>query len=157
MRAFKKCGENRKSCAKRLFGRIFICHKSKFSFEETVQKVINNGLDQGWYAPTISNHFEIEQIFGIDKPNKSVTVSMNLPRYAHQLIKQNKMLACILPIQISVYERNNKVYISWINIEELGDLVESSIAGITKQMAVLLMQLHNEIIIKKNKTIEYEK
>lgn len=146
MKAFKKCGKNRKKCTKKILGEMFICHRSKYSFKETVQKIKENGLEHGWYAPQINNHYETEQIFGIGKPNKSATVSMNLPRYAHQIIKQNRLLACLMPIQIIIYEKDNNVYISWLNIEKVGKMIGNDIARIMNQTAILLMLVHKDII-----------
>ena len=37
---------------------MFITHKSKFDFTETIQRIKSNGEDYGWYNPVITNHYE---------------------------------------------------------------------------------------------------
>ncbi len=128
---------------------MFITHKSKYNFTETLQKIKQSGISFGWYRPEINNHFEIERDMGLDSPNKVATISMCIPRSAHKILKVNQKLAVMMPMQINVHEENNKVYITWMNIKMMGKMFGEIVAGIMEKAQADLQEIHKDIIENK--------
>ncbi len=46
--------------AELMSGMMFVTHKSRLGFAETIQEIKRQGEEAGWYNPTIHNHLEIE-------------------------------------------------------------------------------------------------
>ena len=130
---------------------MFVTHKSKFGFAETIQKVKESGEDFGWYNPTINNHFEIEKTFNLENPNKVATVSMCIPRAAYEILKENKQLAVMMPLQINIYEEDGNVYIAWMNIKMMGKMFGETVSKIMEKAEEDLMEVHKDIIEKGGK------
>jgi uncharacterized protein (DUF302 family) len=129
-----------------LLGMMFITHKSRFGFTETVQKIKQSGEDYGWYNPMINNHYEIEQNLGLDDPNKVATVSMCIPRSAAKILKVNPKLAVMMPMQITVYEDDDQVYVVWMNIKMMGKLFGKVVAEVMSDATEMLLEVHKDII-----------
>ena len=132
----------------KMFGMMFLTHKSKFNFIETIQKVKNSGLEHGWYNPTISNHCEIEHELGLPDPNKVATVSMCIPRSAYEILKENKKLAVMMPMQINVYEEDGEVFVVWMNIEMMGKMFGPKVSKVMKEASRMLESVHENIVEK---------
>lgn len=127
---------------------MFVTHKSKFDFTETMQRIKANGEEHGWYNPIITNHFEIEQNFGLPEPNRVATISMCIPRSAYRILKENKTLAVMMPLQINVYEEEDQVYITWMNIEMMGKLFGDTVSQVMKDASKGLMTVHRDILLE---------
>lgn len=128
---------------------MFITHKSKFSFSETIQKIKENGEAFGWYNPMINNHYEIEMNLGLENPNRVATVSMCIPRSAYKILKVDKKLAVMMPLQINIYEENSQVFITWMNIKMLGKMFGETVSQIMGKAVDDLMEVHKDIIDEK--------
>ncbi len=107
----------------KFYDMMFVTHKSRFDFSETLQKIKESGIDHGWYHPMINNHFEMEKDLRLAEPNRVATVSMCIPRSAYEILKDNKKLAVMMPLQINVYEEDGQVYVVWLNIKMMGKLM----------------------------------
>lgn len=127
---------------------MFVTHKSQFDFSATIQKIKENGEAHGWYNPTINNHFEIEMSFGLAEPNKVATISMCIPRSAYEILKVNKKLAVMMPLQINVYEEDGQVYIVWMNIKMMGKMFGKKVAEVMGAASEMMMSVHENIILK---------
>ena len=127
---------------------MFITHKSKFDFTETIQRIKSNGEEYGWYNPVITNHYEIEQNFNLPEPNRVATISMCIPRSAYKILKENKKLAVMMPLQINVYEEEGQVYITWMNIEMMGKLFGDTVSQVMKDASKGLMTVHRDILLE---------
>ena len=127
---------------------MFITHKSKFDFTETIQRIKSNGEEHGWYNPVITNHYEIEQNFDLPEPNRVATISMCIPRSAYKILKENKQLAVMMPLQINVYEEAGQVYITWMNIEMMGKFFGDTVSQVMKDASKGLMTVHSDILLE---------
>jgi uncharacterized protein (DUF302 family) len=128
---------------------MFITHKSKFGFAETIQKIKENGEAFGWYSPMINNHYEIEMNFGLENPNPVATISMCIPRSAYEILKVDKKLAVMMPLQINVHEENGQVFITWMNIKMMGKMFGEKVSQIMGKAVDDLMEVHKDIIDEK--------
>ena len=126
--------------------KMFLTHKSKFGFTETIQRIKSTGEEHGWYNPIITNHYEIEQNFDLPEPNRVATISMCIPRSAYKILKENKKLAVMMPLQINVYEEDGQVYITWMNIEMMGKLFGDTVSQVMKDASKGLMNVHKDIL-----------
>ena len=124
---------------------MFVTHKSRFGFAETIQEIKRKGAESGWYNPTIHNHLEIERNFGLTEPNKAASVSMCIPRSAHKILKVDKKLAIMMPLQINVFEEEGQVYVTWMNIKMMGKLFGSTVAAVMDEAARGLADVHENI------------
>ena len=130
---------------------MFVTHQSNFGFSETIQKIKDSGEAFGWYNPIITNHYEIEMNLGLEYPNRVATVSMCIPRSAHTILKVNKKLAVMMPMQINIYEDNGTVFITWMNIKMMGKLFGETVSEIMTKAVEDLMIVHKDIIkVKEN-------
>lgn len=111
---------------------MFITGKSRFGFDETIKKVIKAGKESGWYHPSVNNHFEIDQNFEYSNPNKVASVAMCIPRKAHEILKENQKLAVMMPLKITVHEKDSITYITWMNIKMMGKMFGENISEIMK-------------------------
>ena len=127
---------------------MFVTHKSKFDFTETIQRIKSSGEEYGWYNPVITNHYEIEQHFDLPEPNRVATISMCIPRSAYKILKENKKLAVMMPLQINVYEEAEQVYITWMNIEMMGKLFGDDVSQVMQDASKGLMTVHRDILVK---------
>jgi uncharacterized protein (DUF302 family) len=135
-----------------LFETMFITHKSRFGFSETVQKIKQYGEDYGWYNPIITDHDEIERNLGLHDPNKVAMVSMCIPRSAAKILKVNPKLGVMMPMQITVYEEDDQVYVVWMNIKMMGKLFGKVVAEVMGDATDMLLEVHKDIIETKEET-----
>ncbi len=124
---------------------MFVTKKSRFSFAETVTKVEQNGRDFGWYNPVVTDRHELEQNFSLPEPNKVTAVSMCIPRAGYEILKVNKKLATMMPLQVVIYQEGEDVYISWMNIKMMGKLFGSKVSEIMGNAAQDMEKVLSEI------------
>lgn len=134
---------------KQLGNMMFITHKSKFGFSETIQKIKESGEAFGWYNPMLNNHYEMEMNLGLENPNRVATVSMCIPRSAYQILKVDKKLAVLMPLQINVYEENGQVFITWMNIKMMGKMFGETVSQIMVKSVEDMLEVHKNIIDEK--------
>lgn len=127
-------------------GMMFVTHKSNLGFAETIQEIKKRGAASGWYNPTIHNHLEIERNFGLAEPNKVASVSMCIPRSAYEILKVDKKLAVMMPLQITVFEEDGQVNVTWMNIKMMGKLFGSTVAAVMDEAAGTLAEVHEGIV-----------
>jgi uncharacterized protein (DUF302 family) len=72
---------------------------------------------------------------------------MCLPRSAYKILKVNKKLGVMMPLQITIYEEDGQVYCSWLNIDKMGKMMGSTIAEVMKKSSDDLINVLKEIII----------
>ena len=125
---------------------MFVTRKSRFGFAETIQEIKKKGEEAGWYNPTINNHLEIERNFGLKNPNKVATVSMCIPRTAHEILKVNKKLAVMMPLQINVFEEGSQVFVTWMNIKLIGKLFGSTVADAMDEADRGMAEVHEGVV-----------
>jgi uncharacterized protein (DUF302 family) len=80
---------------------------------------------------------------------------MCIPRSAYKILKANKKLAVMMPLQINVFEEEGQVYVTWMNIKLLGKLFGSTVAAVMDEAARGLADVH-EGIIEQESIIEQE-
>jgi len=150
-----KGSEIAKMIGELMSGMMFVTHKSRLGFAETIQEIKRRGEEAGWYNPTIHNHLEIERNFGLKDPNKVANVSMCVPRSAYEILKVNKKLSVMMPLQISVFEEEGQVYVTWMNIKMMGRLFGSTVAAVMDEAARGLADVH-EGVAEKEGSVEKE-
>jgi uncharacterized protein (DUF302 family) len=150
-----KGSEITKMIGELMSGMMFVTHKSRLGFAETVQEIKRRGEEAGWYNPTIHNHLEIERNFGLKDPNKVANVSMCIPRSAYEILKVNKKLSVMMPIQITVFEEEGQVYVTWMNIKMIGKLLGSTVAAVMDEAARGLTDVH-EGVVEQEGSVEKE-
>ncbi len=124
----------------------FITSKSSLGFIETIQKIKGNGVDRGWYNPTIYSYMEVEKDFGLHAPHKVATVSLRLPRLEHGLLKYNKQFAIVLPLKIGVFEVDEQVYVAWFDVTALGRLTGNRALPVIEEVVPIMMDALKGVI-----------
>ena len=150
-----KGSEITKMIGELMSGMMFVTHKSRLGFAETVQEIKRQGEEAGWYNPAIHNHLEIERNFGLKDPEKVANVSMCIPRTAYEILKVNKKLAVMMPLQISVFEEEGQTYVTWMNIKMIGKLFGSTVASAMDEADRGLTDVH-EGIVEQEGSVEKE-
>lgn len=134
---------------------VFITSKSSLGFVETIQKIKRNGMDRGWYNPTIYSYMEVEKDFGLQTPHKVATISLRLPRLEHGLLKYNKNFALVLPLKIGVFEADEQVYVAWFDVTALGRLIGNRALPVFEEVVPIMMDALKGIITEKE-SIKWE-
>lgn len=97
--------------------------ESPFSVEETVEKIKEKALAQGWVVPDVKYlHKSIEK-HGGGEIRPVVLVELCNAHHAFKILNEdmNKKISVFMPCTISVYEKNNgKVFIGTMNASLMG-------------------------------------
>lgn len=125
---------------------MFKTFPSRFGYKETIEKILEAAKEFGWYNPQVNDHYEIEQNFELENPNRVATVSMCLPRSAYTILKENKRLAAMMPLQITVFEEDGEIFISWMNIQMMGKMFGATVSEAMGTAEEMLKEAHKNII-----------
>ncbi len=130
---------------------MFFEKKSKFSFNDTVNKVTEAAKNNGWHVPDIRDLQKVYQKAGHKDMTKIKAIALCKPHGAYKILSydKNKRLAAMMPIQLAVYEKKNgKVYVSGMNIGFMGKMFGGVIKEVMNEGAIDIKKTLNNIIKK---------
>lgn len=100
---------------------MFLVSKSKYSFNETFEKISKSITDNSWKVITSHNLQEIMKKNGKDVHPVQVIETCN-PNHAYKVLSKDdeRLISNMLPCRISIYENSDgSVYVSRINPEAM--------------------------------------
>jgi uncharacterized protein (DUF302 family) len=116
---------------------IVIEQKSKFSFDKTVQLLIETAEKHEWKVPFVH---DLQQ--SLAKSGKSVkpvkVIEICKPQFSGKMLELNdeRIISVMMPCRISVYEKDDgKTYIGLINAGEMAATLSPNIAKVMKAAA----------------------
>ena len=120
---------------------------SPLGFEETLAKIEENAIAEGWKVPSkwkVNFQKNLQYVTGRDiGPNE--VLKMCAPEIAADLLVHDhlKHLSAMMPCTIAVYQKSDgKTYVSMMNMKLLGDMygevVNEAIKKIAPQMKAML-------------------
>jgi uncharacterized protein (DUF302 family) len=119
--------------------------RSKFDFQNTIEKLNVIVVESGWKIPAIHDLQNTIRNFGKEiLPIKVMEICH--PKYSSRLLELNdeRIVSTFMPCRISVYEKSDgKTYISRLN----GALLSKSFGGIVEEVMTLSNDEMEEMII----------
>jgi uncharacterized protein (DUF302 family) len=114
---------------------LVIEHKSKFSFEKTVELLSAESERREWKIPAVHDlQQSLAKSGKIVRPVKVIEICK--PQYSGQMLELNdeRIISVMMPCRISVYEKEDGlVYIGLINAGELAASLPEKIARVMKE------------------------
>lgn len=112
---------------------------SQNSVDETVEKIKQNALSNGWVVPGVSAlHNSVKKHGGGDlKP--VMLINLCQADHAYNILEhdENKRISVFMPCTISVYEKSDgKAYIATMNAGLLGKMFGGHVAEVMADVAV---------------------
>lgn len=98
--------------------KMFVAEESKFSFEETVNTIVETAEKNEW---TVSHIYDLQA--SLKKKNFDVApvyvLSLCNPKYANNILgtDDDRVVSAMMPCRVAVYEKGEKTYISMLNAE----------------------------------------
>ncbi|HUX94811.1 MAG TPA: DUF302 domain-containing protein [Bacteroidales bacterium] len=127
---------------------IVIEQKSKFSFDETIQKLTEEAENYGWKVPFIHDLQQSLAKSGTNvKPVKVIEICK--PKYSAKMLELNdeRIISVMMPCRISVYEKGDgKTYVSLINIEKISADLPANIAAVMKEASNDTLGIVNKVL-----------
>ena len=123
---------------------MIVTHRSKLSFDKTVETFIQHAQGARWQVPKV---YDLQN--SLEKAGHRVApvkvISLCQPHYAFQVLEKdaNKRISAIMPCRIGIYQSNDgKVYISEMNIplmsKMFGKEVANAMASVTAEEDAML-------------------
>lgn len=98
--------------------KMFVVEESKFSFEETVNTIVETAEENEW---TVSHIYDLQA--SLKKKNFDVApvyvLSLCNPKYANNILgtDDDRLVSAMMPCRVAIYEKGQKTYISMLNAE----------------------------------------
>ncbi|BBL45559.1 hypothetical protein MJ1_0396 [Nanobdella aerobiophila] len=94
--------------------------ESRYTFDDTINKLENKLKDRGFIIFFRIDHKENANKVELDM-NRCVVIYFGNPKAGTLLMKDNIEISYELPLRISIYEDNNKVYLLYKLPSEIGE------------------------------------
>jgi len=98
--------------------KMFVTEESKFSFEETVDAIVESAEVSEW---TVSHIYDLQaslkkKSFEVNPVN---VISLCNPPYANNILgtDNDRMVSAMMPCRVAVYEKGGKTFVSMLNAE----------------------------------------
>jgi uncharacterized protein (DUF302 family) len=115
--------------------KIVLEQKSRFDFDQTVEKLVANAETREWKIPAVH---DLQQ--SLAKSGKAVrpvkVIEICKPQYSGQMLELNdeRVISVMMPCRISVYEKDDGLtYVSLINAGEMVSGLAPDIARVMKE------------------------
>ena len=115
-------------------GQIVVEKQSRYDFDTTVQKVLNEAEQRGWQVPVVH---DLQQ--SLAKSGKSVkpvkVIEICKPQYSGKLLElsEERIMSVMMPCRIAVYQKSEgNIYITLVNGSEMAAGMSGKIADIMK-------------------------
>jgi uncharacterized protein (DUF302 family) len=108
-------------------------YQSPFSVEETVAKISENALAEGWVVAGISKLDHAVRKHGGGNLPPVQLVNLCQPHHAYKILNEdgNKAVSVMMPCTISVYEKSDgKTYVATMNAGLLGTMFGGTVAEV---------------------------
>jgi len=108
--------------------------ESRYSFEESVEKLEQSALEKGWKIPTVHDLQNTMNNFGKDVRSAKV-FELCHPEHAYEILSRDKerIVMSMMPCRIAVYEKSDgKTYVSWMNTGLVGRMMKGVVPKVMK-------------------------
>jgi uncharacterized protein (DUF302 family) len=114
---------------------MFMTFTSKFGFDETVEKLRENGIKSGWEIPDIRDLQEEYRRAGLNDMTKMKVLYFCNPLGGYSIVKDDgkKPMSVMMPTGVSVYEKaGGRVEIAAMNLGMMSSLMPEGIQEVLK-------------------------
>ncbi len=111
---------------------MFVESKSKYGFDETVEKLSEAITEGGWRVLHTHNLQETMIKNGYNDVLQTKVIELCNPKLAHQLLSKEdlRIYSNMMPCRMSVYEQTDGTYISRMNIKMLASQIGGKVEEI---------------------------
>jgi len=105
---------------------MMIESKSRYGFEESVEKFRESVKEKGWKIPIVHDLKKTMNKFGKEVKNVKV-FELCHPDHAYKVLAQNdeRIVSSLMPCRVSIYEKaDGSVYISRMNTALMGSMMD---------------------------------
>ena len=115
--------------------KLVVEHKSRYSFDSTVEKITAEAERRDWKVPAIHDlQQSLAKSGKVVRPVKVIEICK--PQYSGQMLELNdeRIISVMMPCRISVYEKDDgKNYVSVINAGEMASSLPANISKVMKE------------------------
>jgi uncharacterized protein (DUF302 family) len=103
--------------------------RSPYDMEKTIAMVKQNAEELGWKIPKVYNFQKSISEAGEGDVGKITVIELCQPEYAHDLLKNpdSKFVSVLMPCAIAIYEKNDGVYVSSMQVGTMGKIFGGNI------------------------------
>lgn len=130
-------------------GLMIVEHQSKYSsVDETVSQLQKAIVANGWTSPAVRNMNKSIEKQGLTLDRQVHIVELCHAQHAKAVLNTNPELATLMPCAWGVYQRDNKIYISGMNMGLMGKVFGGNVAAVmgnkvAKEEKVILSTIVN--------------
>lgn len=106
--------------------------RSKYNFEQSVEKFEQTALSMGWSIPVVHDLQATMEKFGYDVRQVKV-FELCHPEHAIQILSQDqeRVVSSMMPCRVSIYEKSDgNTYVSWMNTSLMGNMMGGIVADV---------------------------
>jgi len=129
---------------------LFLETASKYSFDDTVQKLTDKITEMGWKMPAVHDLQQTMKNFGKDVLPVKV-LELCHPRHSSRILEMSdeRIVSSLMPCRISVYQKADGItYISRINsgalAEGIGGLIMDVMHDSTHDIEMIIKNVLNQ-------------
>ena len=111
-------------------GMMIVEHQSRFSFDQTISKLVSAVKAKGWSVPKVRDMNKTMAKHGVTMKRRVKIVEMCKAPYAKDVLSSDPQVATLMPCAVGVYERDGKVYLSGMNMGLMGKLFGGNIGRV---------------------------
>ena len=110
---------------------MIVTKESKLGFDETVEKLQERIIEQGWAVKGVKDISHEINNAGFSFEPKIKLINLCKPEYAKSVLTTDRHVSCLMPCTMSVWEGNDgKVYLSEMNMSLMAKLFGGNISKI---------------------------
>ena len=110
---------------------MIVTKESKLGFDETVEKLQERIIEQGWAVKGVKDISQEINNAGLSFEHKIKLINLCKPEYAKSVLTTDPHVSCLMPCTFSVWEDDDgKVYLSEMNMSLMAKLFGGNISKI---------------------------
>ncbi|MBN2894500.1 MAG: DUF302 domain-containing protein [Campylobacterales bacterium] len=116
---------------------MFVERVSPYSYEETIAKVKQSYLDNGWQVLSVKDSNEGFVKKGKASVGKITNMKVCADEIAYELLKNdaNKHIITMMPCGVGIYEKGGKVYVATMNVGMMKGMMSPEVETIMGRVA----------------------
>lgn len=107
-------------------------HKSPYGVEETVERIRNSAVDEGWVVSGVRRLDESIRKHGGDQLPPVRLINVCQADHAHRILNEDdqRVVSVMMPCTISVYAKGGETYIGTMNAGLMGRMFGGTVAEV---------------------------
>ena len=127
---------------------MIVENKSKFSYEETVEKLKLVAAEKGWKTPAVHEIHKAVRKAGFDAKEVSV-IELCHPEHAAKILTsdEDKVVTSMMPCRVSIYKKENgEVIVSRMNTSLISQLFGGNVSSAMDHATKDTEEIYNSVL-----------